>query len=104
MDTVGSSISRGGRHVSGVSVAAKVSPMPISSGPAIQTMSPALTSSRGTRSSPRVPQRWTQRSGEVLAFSQAVRFGSFQCTAVRRKSAPFRMDPWRILPQPMRPM
>ena len=62
IDTVGSSISRGLSASAGSSIFEKVSPMPISAGPASQTISPALILSASTRSSPRVTQKCTPRS------------------------------------------
>ena len=59
IDTVGSSISRGLSASAGSSIFEKVSPMPISPGPASHTISPALILSASTRSSPRVTQKCT---------------------------------------------
>ena len=104
MDTVGSSISRGTRAAWGKSGAAKVSPMPISWGPAIHTMSPAWASSTAVRSSPRVAQRWATFSVRVEVTSQMVCPSSVQWVAMREKGSPREIFPERILPQPMRPM
>ena len=63
METVGSSISSGGRVLS-IAGEAMVSPMRIVFGPANQTISPAKTSSTSTRSSPLVTQMWAAFSGD----------------------------------------
>ncbi len=109
MDTVGSSISRGGSAGSTKSGADSVSPMVISAGPLSQTMSPAWISSTSSRSSPRVTHRCTLRAVSVPVTSQSPAAGSvsrpwpFQTVEVRSSSSPLRCVPSSTRPQPMRP-